>query len=96
VESVRGVQGEWLARAGAGGGAAAPILMLNKNLAWISFSTFSQALKTRGEVVATVKLDQRVGRMLERSMRWFVEFQKSFRYLEIEKEFDACFDQIGI
>jgi hypothetical protein len=25
-----------------------------------------------------------------------VEFQKSFRYLEIEKEFDACFDQIGI
>jgi hypothetical protein len=64
--------------------------------AWISFSTFSQALKTRGEVAATVKLDQRVGRVLERSMRWFVEFQKSFRYLEIEKEFYACFDQIGI
>jgi hypothetical protein len=49
-----------------------------------------------GEVAATVKLDQRVGRVLERSMRWFVEFQKSFRYLKIEKEFDACFDQIGI
>jgi hypothetical protein len=76
VVRVSGVQEEWLARAGARGGAAAPILMLNKNLAWISFSTFSQALKTRGEVAATVKLDQRVGRVLERSMRWLWSFKR--------------------
>jgi hypothetical protein len=50
-ERVSGGQREWLARAGAGGGAAAPILLLNKNLAWISFSTFSQTLKTEGEVL---------------------------------------------
>jgi hypothetical protein len=41
-----------------GGEAASPILMLNKNLAWISFSTFSQALKTRGRGAATVQFNQ--------------------------------------
>jgi hypothetical protein len=29
-------------------------------------------------------------------MIWFVEFPKEFGQLEIEKEFDACIDQIGI
>jgi succinate dehydrogenase flavin-adding protein (antitoxin of CptAB toxin-antitoxin module) len=40
--------------------------------------------------------DQREERLLWRSMRGFVEFSKEFRHLEIEKEFDACFDLIGI
>jgi hypothetical protein len=55
---VSGGQREWLARAGAGGEAAAPILMVNKNLACISSSTFSQTLKTRGRDAATVEFVQ--------------------------------------
>jgi hypothetical protein len=40
------------------GGLLRNILVLKKNLAWISFSTFSQTLKDKGEgVVATTHVD---------------------------------------
>jgi hypothetical protein len=49
VERVRGVhEVPWLAM-NRGEGLLHNILVLNKNLAWISFSTFSQTLKYKGE-----------------------------------------------
>jgi hypothetical protein len=54
------------------GGLLHNILVLNKNLAWISFSTFFQTLKDKwGGVAATIHIDQRELRVLGWLMEGF-------------------------
>jgi hypothetical protein len=57
------------------------ILVLNKYLAWISFSTFSQALKDKGEggVTAAIHVNQRELRVLGWLMEGFGGDSKGFK-----------------